>query len=341
MCCDCTDSALVSQFADFIKGEMKKSGVCALIADPYIEEKDSRRDAVDSAFSSAGFVHNEDKDDYVIQPYATLLLPLVGENGERYTPETLLKSFDKGVRYSVRVGEQRGLVLEKYSGDEVTDETAERFFSVMNETADRVEFFTPDAGFYKSFADIFGSRAVIYLVSYDKQKDANENNARLARISEIESTFDTLRPNRVPAAKAELEKLRGACGAYEERVRESEPLGEVSYLACGLSVCFGKTSTCVFGGTKNILRNALRCSHFVNFQRVCDSIARGCDVHDMGRLPVDAKQEGHRYNGLFKFKSSFGSEYTEYIGEYTLVADKKRYFIYKKLLPAAKKLLGR
>ena len=41
--------------------------------------------------------------------------------------------------------------------------------------------------------------------------------------------------------------------------------------------------------------------------------------------------------GISKFKLSFGAHYTEYIGEYILVGNAFRYWLYKELMPKAKK----
>ena len=42
--------------------------------------------------------------------------------------------------------------------------------------------------------------------------------------------------------------------------------------------------------------------------------------------------------GIRDFKLSFGAKYYEFIGEYILVGNKFKYWIYKELMPMAKKL---
>lgn len=330
MLCDYSDGELISQFAAFITKEMKKNRVAALTVDPYIETADASAVTADESLRRASFSFNPDKDNYLIQPSATLLLKLTDENGATCSSDALLKKFEKGVRYSVRIGSQRGLVLKKHTG-EIDPDTAELLANVMHETADRVDFFSPDAEFYRDFTRCFGSHCITYLAYYDKKADFAENSERLDRIAEIEASIEAMPKNRQGAAKAEAEKLRTACSSFEERAKEAENLGDITYIGAGISVIFAGMSTCVFGGAKNVLRNSLRCSHYINFERICDSISAGCTVHDMGRLPVNSKNDGHRYNGLYKFKSSFNTEYTEYLGEYTLVADKVQYLLYKSI----------
>ena len=106
--------------------------------------------------------------------------------------------------------------------------------------------------------------------------------------------------------------------------------------------------SCLFGGTKNVIRNNTRSSHYLNYLRLCESIERGCDVHDLGYVIVHSPQlnaDGtlgelvptDNFKGIYDFKKSFSADYHEFIGEYVLVGNKMKYYAYAQLMPMAKK----
>ena len=70
-------------------------------------------------FTENGFQLNTDASKTLYKSPLQLITRLVSDEGERYTPEKLLKTFEKGVRYSVRVGEARGLVHKVYTIEDV------------------------------------------------------------------------------------------------------------------------------------------------------------------------------------------------------------------------------
>lgn len=115
---DYENRELVSAFSAFIKAQMKKERVTAYIADPQIVKRITGEDvpetcAKEQNLVNAGFVCNDDRDNYTYQPPMTVAVRLKTDENT-YTAEKLLKTFEKGVRYSVRIGSKRGLVTEQY-----------------------------------------------------------------------------------------------------------------------------------------------------------------------------------------------------------------------------------
>ena len=107
--------------------------------------------------------------------------------------------------------------------------------------------------------------------------------------------------------------------------------------------------SCLFGGTRNVIRNNTRSSHYLNYLRLCESINRGCRVHDLGYVIVKTpalEEDGtlgtlvpqDNFKGIYAFTKSFSADYYEFIGEYLLVGNKLQYYAYSKLMPTAKKL---
>ena len=122
---------------------------------------------------------------------------------------------------------------------------------------------------------------------------------------------------------------------------------DVICVSGGMTLHYNGMSSCLFGGSKNLLRNNLRASHFFNFRRICHSIDKGNNFHDLGYVLLEKTppaEDGSLgvckakadFEGILSFKKSFGSDYIEYIGEYVLVSNKALFFSYTHLLQKAR-----
>jgi peptidoglycan pentaglycine glycine transferase (the first glycine) len=343
--CDYENGQLVKEFADFIKSQEKKNKVTAYIIDPQIVEKIS--DAVQESaqnklanIKSAGFMYNKNRDDYTYQPPMTVGIYL-DDNGEYLTAEKLLKKFEKGVRYSIRIGEQRGLVAERYLFKDIENNTAlyDDFLSVMNDTSGRVGFVQRPYEYYLDFMREFAEFATIDLIYYDKSVDAKLNSENFQKLKEIKDELKTTdKKSVINRLKNETQSLESSIKAYHQRVEETRNEDkEKICVACGLTIRFANEACCLFGGTRDIIRNNVRSSHYLNFLRIKQSIDEKIYFHDMGRVPDEYTNENSPHHGLYTFKKSFAADRVEYIGEYILVSNKLKYFIYHTFMPFAKR----
>ena len=355
--CDHADAALLKEFADFMRGEMKRAGAAALFYDPCIElrvEGETRQSGVQAHQNllEAGFRLNADASRCLYKAPVQLLLPLTDESGAPRTPEKLLKTFEKGVRYSVRVGESRGLTQRIYTAKDLETNPAvlTEFAAVMRDTSDRNDFTERGSEYIAHLMRVFGDEMEIMLIYYDKKADAALENARLERKAELERQLPAAPEKKLRGIKEEIESIQKQTAHYEERVKDTEGMEELIAVAGGLTVIYNGTASCLFGGARNLLRNNLRASHYFNFRRICRSIELGCAVHDLGYVllkPTAPTADGtlapcvprEDFEGINAFKKSFGGVYTEFIGEYVLVGNKARYFAYEKLFPVGKQAL--
>ena len=83
--------------------------------------------------------------------------------------------------------------------------------------------------------------------------------------------------------------------------------------ACALMLHSGKTTYYYSGGSDIELNKQTGASAFLIFQAITDSLLHGQSVFDMGGVPVKPSKEHPAY-GVYKFKSSYGGNYTEYNG---------------------------
>ena len=359
-CCDHENEELFCEFSRFIKKQVKKNHITALFYDPLIPNRINGEDvaqgkAAHKLFTENGFILNTDASKTLYKSPLQLITRLVGENGEKYTPEKLLKSFEKGVRYSVRVGEARGLTYKVYTIEDVEKNPAilDDFLSVMSDTSERNNFLERDGDYCKHLLRVFGKDGFdIMLVYYDKNKDKSLQEERLRRKEELSALLENAPEKKKRGIMEEIDSIDKQTEHYLERQRETE--NEDKDLICvsgGMTLHYGNMSSCIFGGSRNLLRNNLRASHYFNFRRICHSIEKGSAFHDLGYVLLDktpVAEDGtlgrakpnNEFEGILAFKKSFGSDEIEFVGEYIMVGNKLLFFSYTHLLDKAKHLIG-
>ena len=321
--CDLKNSELIKEFASFIKKEMKKYGVFALACDPLLVKKlngetvDNFEESL-SVFADAGFKVDGVKDFYTVQPSTTINV-LLTDGEKRFTEEELLKKCEKGVRHGVRIGRDCGVKCEEYTIEDIDRDPsiADEFFSIMTETSDRVSFIQRDKSYYVNMLRSLGRYGVMDLLYYDIKGEKARAQSGIMEEKDLERFNSAMKELESAGVSPETEKI---------------------YIACGLTSYFGKTSICLYGGTRNVLRNTFRPTHLLNWVRICRSISRGCEVHDMGRITGDAYDESNPLYGLCRYKQSYAGTVTEYCGDIYLVNNSIGFFLFTKGLPFAKKM---
>lgn len=353
--CDYGNAELFAQFAAFMKKETKAAGATAYFIDPCIElrvngEKQENGKRCHDMFTANGFTFNSDASRCLYKSPVQLIIRLRDENGAPRTPEQLLRSFEKGVRYSVRVGEQRGLVEKVYTIDDINrdPDIMKDFMAVMRDTSERSDFVERGDEYDRRLMTVFGGDMDLMLIYYDKNKDRAQQEERLKRRAELEAALPTAPEKKLRGIKDEIDSIDKQTEHYNERVKETEdiPGGRIC-VSGGMTVHYNGMASCLFGGSKNLLRNNLRASHYFNFRRVCHSIEKGHSFHDLGYVLLDnvppeadgtlgVSKANRDFEGILAFKKSFGSDYIEYVGEYALVVNKPLYYSYSHLLEKAR-----
>ena len=357
--CDYGDGALLDEFAAFVSGQMKKHGGFALFLDPCVPlringEKQEGGAAVHRNLLHAGFTLNPDVTKYVYKSPVQMLIPLRDAEGRPVTAQALLKSFEKGVRYSVRVGESRGLTQAVYTIDDVErdPQLLEDFSAIMGDTSGRNDFTGRNNDYVKSLMKVFGPEGMdLMLVYYDKNADVALEKERQQRRAALEASLATAPEKKQKGIREEIDAIDKQHEHFAERIRETEGMGDRVAVAGGVTSNYGGIRSCLFGGARNLLRNNLRASHFFNFRRLCRTIDLGCHCHDLGYVllkDVPPDSDGtlgpcvpeEDFVGIEAFKRSFGADRVEYIGEYVLVADHVKYYSYTHVIVMARKVLA-
>ncbi len=357
---DYTRPEIIKEFTAFIKTELKKHNATALITDPHIPLRINSQETelglnVHKAFIDSGYELNHDAARYIYKSPIQYMIPLKDDNGEMLTSKQLLKKCEKGVRYSVRVGESRGLVSRCVTIDEVEKEPQllEDFATVMRSTSERDSFIEKSPEYIKKLMSVFKDCMDLTLVYYDKNADKKFEDDRQKQLAENLKKIETAKESVKNRLTNENETIHQQSKNYHDRVAKANEFSnnEKFVVAGGLTIRYGGVASCLFGGSINVLRNETRPSHFVNYLRLCQSIDNSCDYHDLGYVLVDNLNipndkttplgeltPKENFVGINAFKASLGADLYEFIGEYVLINNKLRYDMYDKLIPLVKKV---
>ena len=98
-----------------------------------------------------------------IQPGRTVIVPL------HDAADVQLKQMHQKTRYNVRLADKRGVEIERA---EYTPASMDRFYALMQDTADRNEFSVHSRAYYEAFLETFGDRATLLFAHYEGQDAA-------------------------------------------------------------------------------------------------------------------------------------------------------------------------
>ena len=358
--CDYTNTKLLTEFCDFIKGEMKKYNVTVLLTDPHIplrinhEYNQAGLDA-HKVLTELGFKLNHNVENYIYKAPVQFYIPLKDkETGEPLTADSIIHKCEKGVRYSVRIGDQRGLTSRICSYEDVKNDPSlmNDFMEVMGDTSERNDFLERNAEYTTHLMEVFKDYMDLSLVYYDKSVDKALQDKRDEQVAANLKKMETCNEKQKKKLTNENEAINQQTENYNKRFKLAADFSdkEKFCVAAGLTIRYNGIAGCIFGGSRNILRNETRPSHYVNYLRLCKSVDTGCDIHDLGYIFVDEKEPVSDPNaplgefkvredfvGIRDFKASFNSDLIEFIGEYALVNNDFKYRLYSDFVPKARK----
>lgn len=359
--CDYANQELIIEFTDYIKSEMSKFNVTVLLTDPHIPLRinhETQQNGIDvhNTLISSGYKLNHNVENYIYKSPVQFYIPLKDkETGEQLSAESIIKKCEKGVRYSVRIGDQRGLTSRICTYDEVKSDPSlmEDFMQVMGDTSDRNDFMERNSDYVTHLMEVFKDYMDLSLVYYDKSVDKAMQDERDKQLADNLKKLETANDKQKKKLLNDNDAIQQQTENYLKRYNLAKVFSDKDKfcVAAGLTIRFNGIAGCIFGGSRNILRNETRPSHYVNYLRLKKSVDTGCDIHDLGYVFVDEIEHPSDINaplgefkvredfiGIRDFKASFNSDYIEFIGEYALVNNNFKFMLYNDFIPNARKL---
>ena len=367
--CDYENKGLLSEFTAFAKKLLCERKATCFIIDPPVSlridgETQESGVKLHKALLSLGYEFNGNIANYTYKQPVQLFIPLRDENGNTVPADKLLKKCEKGVRYSVRLGQNRGIFARTFHIDDIDADSGimDDFVNVMKDTSTRDSFVERDGSYCAKLLEEFDGASDLKIVYYDLELDKELQEKRQHRKVQCLAQLDGAHEKKARQLNEEISSIDKQTEHFESRMKEVSDFiasgGQTAKaklgsdhtlipLAGGLSIYYAGIGSCLFGGTKDVIRNETRSSHYLNYLRLCESVERDCYLHDLGYIKVKepglnpdgtlGKMEAQpNFEGIFSFKKSFGSNYHEFIGEYILVGNRLKYYAYSQLMPKAK-----
>lgn len=271
----------------------------------------------------------------------------------RFTMETDLKPSEKDIfakfhhkfRYNVRLAERKGIVCYEAGREEL-----ETFANLMKVTGERDGFSIRGLDYFENLYDCLANEgdAKLFLTKLDPTAALVKTNATIEKaerdLAKIERSLEketvekkvTSLRNRQTQTTEQIEKAKQA-RAELESLQERYPQGLI--LSGALLTLAGRRSYYLYGASSNEFREFMP-NHLMQWTMMQYAKSVGAERYDFGGVSgnIEATDE---YAGLYAFKSGWGSDMIEKVGEFDLPLNRPLYMLFEKGLPLVKELRRR
>lgn len=363
--CNYKNESLLEEFTEFLKQFLKKNRISFVTMDPDIhlnENTNSVEDSINicSKLKSLGYLENSSKNFENIQPNFVFRLKLK-DNSENLSNEELkiniLKNFSGKARYNIKLGIERGLTVEKYTFDTLTEEKLNIFQELMDITGKRDKFIVRKKDYFYNMLKTLNPYCRLYLVKYSYEIDKNNiyrkinkckskiDNAKVKLIDLEESLKDsTIEQSKIHKINEKIKSRKNEISLNESQldILEKKLLiisnykNKEIYLSGAIYLDWGNKAWYLYGASHNDLRDTMP-NFFMQYEMIKDSIDNGNEIYDFRGVSGDLNENNPLY-GLYKFKKMFNGDFVQFIGEYTLVNNQSIYTIFRKIFPKLKEL---
>lgn len=358
--CDYSNEGLVKEFTNYLKQYGRKNKVAFITVDPDIHLKEEEETVVlgqriSNLLLEAGYINKKAKNFENIQPNFVFRLNIDVPGDIEEKKKTIYNNFNNKTRYNIKVAQDRGLSVEVYDKDNITEEILDRFQELMVITGKRDDFMVRPKQYFKNMIEKIYPYCRLYMVKYSYEKDFARINEKLKEQQKNRERFLKKKEEVETQIKAEedadkLEKLQKKLtsaetniaeaerqiGSFNERINEIQEFKgmEDIYVSGAVYIYYGGKGWYFYGASHNILRDTMP-NLIMQWSMISDSIDIGCYMYDFRGVSGDLNPDNPLY-GLYKFKKGFNGKFVEFIGEYELVIDNLVYKMFKTALPKFK-----
>ncbi len=358
--CDYSNEGLIKEFTNFLKRYGKKSKVAFITVDPDIHLKEEEEtvvlgEKISNMLLDAGYINKKAENFENIQPNFVFRLNINVPGEVEEKKKIIYNSFSNKTRYNIKVAQDRGLSVEVFDKDNITEEILDKFQELMVITGKRDDFIIRPKQYFKNMIEKIYPYCKLYMVKYsyekdferinEKLKDQQKNRERfLKKKEEVEaqikaeeepSKLEKLQ-KKLTSAETNIAEAERQIGSFNERIKEIEEFKgmEEVYVSGAVYIYYGGKGWYFYGASHNILRDTMP-NLIMQWSMISDSIDLGCYMYDFRGVSGNLNPDNPLY-GLFKFKKGFNGKFVEFIGEYELVIDNLVYKMFKTALPKFK-----
>lgn len=333
---DFNDEKLLTFFTNKLKEYAKKKNAIFIKIDP-----DIKRHSLDS---DGNIINSNDNNYKLIEFLKKLGYKHQGFNlgfekeQPRFTFRINIEDFEKfykNLHPTTRkiLNKKNQFNLSIYKGNK---NDIKKFYTTMEETAKRENIIQSPIEYYKKFFEIFNkqNQSDLYIVEANipELKKIFQN-----KIAELEKEIDDISTkkyknkdkidNRKKEISNQINKLKS------ELIEINNVKSNNIVLSSIITVKYGDKVWTVHGGNNSVLLD-LNANYLLYYKIIEDAYKEGFKIVDcFGTCGIANPDKKNPIYGIHSFKKRLGGEFTEFIGEFDLVTNKKMYYIYKKIIP--------
>lgn len=359
--CDYSNEQLIKEFTQFIKSYGKKNKAAFITFDPDIHLKEDEKPLefgvkVRDFLVSLGYVNKEVKNFENIQPNFVFRLGIDKTLSMEDRKKALFDAFTSKTRYNIKVAEERGLSVDVYDKDNVTDEVLDKFYELMATTGKRDNFITRHREYFKNMVDYMYPYCRIYMVKYSYSKDSARLNQKIQsqqknierckkkkENAENNLTKETVEDKinklnkKIKDAESGISESEREISGFQKRLQEIEPYkGREVYVSGSVYLYYSGKGWYLYGASDNILRDTMP-NFLMQWKMIQDTVDLDCYMYDFRGVSGDLNPDNPLY-GLYKFKKGFNGKFVEFIGQFDVVIDGFIYGMFKTVFPQFKKI---
>lgn len=360
--CDYTNFSLLEAFTSYLKTYSKDNKIAFITIDPDIHIRENNEDILENKniilnLKKIGYVENSSKNFENIQPNFVFRLNLNTKYENKTDDEIkldILNKFSSKARYNIKLGIERGLNIESYTFDTLKENKLDIFQELMDITGKRDNFIVRKKEYFLDMLKTLNPYCKLYLVKYSYETDKDNIYKKL---NKCKITLDNLKLKLIDLNKSldsitdenKINKIKSKIDSKIKEMKNNElqltslenKLNAISiyknkeiYLSGAIYLTWGNKAWYLYGASHNILRDTMP-NFLMQYEMIKDSIKNNCSIYDFRGVSGDLNENNPLY-GLYRFKKMFNGNFVEFIGEYTLISNKKIYILFKKIFPKFK-----
>lgn len=246
-----------------------------------------------------------------IQPRASMMVTLPTD------PEAIEGALPKKMRQHVRRALKRPFLYREVGASDLDD-----FMAVIDEMAQRQEIAMRGRDYFAQMLRAFEGRCEAHVAYLDVRAAREDAERSLAsQTTQLERSRRSLASKWTQKAADGVASMeRGIARLQSQRDELAEGGDRPIPLACSLVLYTGNRASYLYGGSSNSFRNyyAPYALIFTRMQQAARRLPGDHFVFDFGGVSGETDpSKDPRHGGLYTFKSAWGAEMIEYVGEFT------------------------